>query len=234
MITVLLFMIIIITALLLAILISNSTTYKGKSGEKMVAERLDILDDPKYIMNNIMINENGKSRQIDHIAITKYGVFVIETKNYSGSVYGKEKSNEWKQYLNKQCFKFKNPIHQNFGHLQIVKKEIGDITNEVFSIVAFIRRCTLKVDTTTPVIYEDQLAQYIRNKPQVLNEEQIKQIYQILSACKITNTETIQNHAENVKRYVEYKNELSNQLICPRCHGNLIKRNGKKRRFLWM
>lgn len=49
---------------------------KGKSGEKLVAERLEIIDGHKHIINNIMINDNGKSRQIDHIAITKYGVFI--------------------------------------------------------------------------------------------------------------------------------------------------------------
>lgn len=222
---------IVITIILIIIVSLNPSYFKGKSGEKLVAERLDIIDGYKYIINNIMINENGKSRQIDHIAITEYGVFVIETKNYSGSVYGKESSNEWKQYINKKCFKFKNPIHQNYGHLEIVRKQIDDITNEIYSIVVFIRKCTLKVDTTTPVIYEDQLAQYIKNRPRILSKEQIDRINQVLLDCKITNSETIHNHTENVQKYVEYKNELADQGICPRCYGKLVKRNGKKGEF---
>ena len=78
----------------------NSPEYKGKTGEKLVAERLEIIDGYKHILNDIMLNDNGKSRQIDHIAITEYGVYIIETKNYAGTIYGRETSNEWQQYLN--------------------------------------------------------------------------------------------------------------------------------------
>lgn len=83
----------------------ESANFKGKSGEKMVAERLEILDGDKYIINNIMINDNGKSRQIDHIAITEYGVFVIETKNYNGDIYGKETIINCKQCLEEMGYK---------------------------------------------------------------------------------------------------------------------------------
>lgn len=54
----------------------NSPEYKGKTGEKLVAERLEIIDGYKHILNDIMLNDNGKSRQIDHIAITEYGVYI--------------------------------------------------------------------------------------------------------------------------------------------------------------
>lgn len=209
----------------------ESANFKGKSGEKMVAERLEILDGDKYIINNIMINDNGKSRQIDHIAITEYGVFVIETKNYNGDIYGKETSNTWKQYLNKKCFQFKNPIHQNYGHLEIVKHHIGDITQNIYSVIVFIRRCRLHVDAVTPVIYEDQLVKYIRNKEKVLSKNKIDEIYQIILENQITNEQTIKEHNYNVKKYVEYKNELAEQEVCPRCYGKLVKRTGKKGEF---
>lgn len=223
----------IVVAVVGAILIVklNSPNYKGKSGEKLVANRLDIIDGHKYIMNDIMINDNGKSRQIDHIAITEYGVYVIETKNYAGTIYGRETSNEWQQYLNKKCFKFKNPIHQNYGHLQIVKKCLEDITNEVYPIITFIRRCKLKVDTITPVVYEDQLTQYIKNRPKILSKETIEQVYQILLENQITNRQTIKEHNDNVKNYVNYKESLIESEICPRCNGKLIKRKGKNGYF---
>ena len=198
---------------------------KGKSGEKLVAERLEIIDGHKHILNNIMINDNGKSRQIDHIAITKYGIFVIETKNFNGDIYGKETSDTWKQYINNKCFKFKNPIHQNYGHLEIVKKHVGDITTEIYSVIAFIRRCKLHVDTVTPVVYEDQLAMFIKSRNSVLSEEKIDKIYKIITENQITDEQIIKEHKENVQKYVEYKNKLIDQEICPRCYGKLIKRN---------
>jgi len=175
------FLLIIVFLLALALIKLNSPEFKGKSGEKLVAERLDIISGYKHIMNDVIFDDNGQSRQVDHIAITEYGVYVIETKNYTGNIYGKETSNEWKQYINKQCFKFKNPIHQNYGHLQIVKQHIEQITKEIYPIVTFIRRCNLKVDTSSPVVYEDQLSTYIMGRSKVLNIEQIDNIYEILS-----------------------------------------------------
>ena len=204
---------------------------KGKSGEKLVAERLEIIDGHKHIINNIMINDNGKSRQIDHIAITKYGVFIIETKNFNGDIYGKETSDTWRQYINNKCFKFKNPIHQNYGHLEIVKRHIGDITTDIYSVVTFIRRCRLHVDTVTPVVYEDQLAMFIKSKKIVLSEEKIDEIYKVITDNQITDKNIIKDHKENVQKYVEYKNKLVENEICPRCYGKLIKRNGKNGQF---
>ena len=219
--------IIIVIVFILVIGKLNSPGYKGKTGEKLVAERLEIIDGYKHILNNIMLNDNGKSRQIDHIAITEYGVYIIETKNYAGTIYGRETSNEWQQYLNGKCFRFENPIHQNYGHLQTVNYYIDDITKDTYSVVVFIRRGKLKIDTTTPVIYEDQLAKYIRNQKKVLNEEKIEQIYQTLIENQITSAQTIKNHNNNVELYMKYKQNLVENEICPRCNGKLSKRKGK-------
>lgn len=227
------FLIIFIILSVLLILKLNTNDFKGKSGEKLVAERLDIIDGYKYILNNIMFNDNGKSRQIDHIAITEYGIYIIETKNYAGDIYGRENSNEWQQYLNRKCFKFKNPIHQNYGHTEVVKKQLEGFidTTVIYSIIVFIRRCKLHTDTKTPIIYEDQLASFIRNRAKILNKEQINQIYQILLDNSIKNKETIKNHKENVKNYIQYKEELIKEETCPSCYGKLIKRYGKKGYF---
>ena len=133
----------IIAAIILVIVISylNSPKNKGKNGEKIVAEVLSNINSNSKTINNISINDNGKSRQIDHIFISEYGVFVIETKNYAGTIYGKETSENWKQYLNGKSFEFKNPIHQNYGHYQIVKKILEDETENIFPVVVFIKRC---------------------------------------------------------------------------------------------
>lgn len=178
-----------------------------------------------------MINDQGKSRQIDHIAITEYGVFVIETKNYAGIIYGKENSTEWKQYLNHKCFTFKNPIHQNYGHKQIVQKVIQKDEIPVNSIIVFINRCKLKTETTSPVLYDNQILSYIASKQKTLTEQSINEIYQLIMENRITNQETIQNHNYNVQRYIEYKNNIANVGECPRCKGKLILRNGRNGKF---
>ncbi|MFA6867316.1 MAG: nuclease-related domain-containing protein [Clostridia bacterium] len=53
----------------------------------------------KFIINNYMVVDEGKSSQIDHILINENGVFIIETKNYSGRIYGDYRQLEWTQVL---------------------------------------------------------------------------------------------------------------------------------------
>ena len=222
----------IIVFVLLVFLAKNSNTTKGKVGEKIVASILEEIQGYKKIINNIMINDNGKSRQIDHILINGKGVFIIETKNYAGSIYGKENSNEWYQYLNNKKFNFKNPIFQNYAHKKIVSEILEDKIN-VIPIVVFTTRCKLKVENgNNIVLYTSQIKEYIQSQTIKLNYEKINEYYNIIMENRITNEETIKNHSDNVKYYVQYKNDLVNKNICPRCSATLIVKQGKYGRFI--
>ena len=213
--------------------ILNGDFSKGKIGEKIVADILEQIPGNKKIINNIMINDNGKSRQIDHIFINNKGVFVIETKNYSGSVYGKETSNEWTQFLNNEKYNFTNPIFQNYAHKQIVSKIIDDNRN-VISVIVFTRRCNLKVKTfRNTVIYTTELKSFILNQENRLNDKQVDEYYNKIMESRITDEEVLKNHNYNVKHYIEYKNDLIDKNICPRCKsGELVVRQSKYGSFL--
>ncbi len=66
---------------------------KGKVGEKVVAGKLDHLPEDQYrVLNNVTIPTPKGSSQIDHLVVSIYGIFVIETKNYNGWIYGGEHS----------------------------------------------------------------------------------------------------------------------------------------------
>lgn len=208
----------IVCGIIVIVLVNNleNPQTKGKYGESKVAEKLETISKERYILNNIYINDNGKSRQIDHIVITNSGVFVIETKNFGGKIYGKESSNEWIQYIGKQGFNFKNPIHQNYGHVQIVKKVINDGSINVESIIAFTRRAILKVKTYTKVLYPDEIVKYISNKNEYLKSDKMKQIYNLINENKIIDVETIKNHKDNVVNYVQYKKDLAENREMPK------------------
>ena len=214
--------------------ISHSREFlKGKIGEAAVSNTLNKIDGNKKIINNVFINDNGKSRQIDHIFINQNGVFVIETKNFAGSIYGKETSNEWKQYINRRENRFKNPIFQNYAHKKIVSKVLGDDKN-VISVVVFTDECKLKV--TTPrnaVMYVSQLTKYIENQSVRLSDSKIEEYYNEIMENRITDEETIRNHKSNVQQYVAYNNKLVERNKCPRCDtGKLVLKKGKYGEFL--
>lgn len=111
--------------------------------------------------------------QIDHIVFTTHAIFVIETKNYTGVIYGHRNRTEWS--LNGK-FNFTNPFHQNYGHIEAVKSILPKITNEnIVSVVSFNRRSTFKVNeelrkinSNDLIIYDIELLEYVTRKLNVI------------------------------------------------------------------
>jgi len=127
---------------------------KGYFGEKSVAFFLSRLDPEKYkVINNIMLQIGKGTSQIDHIIVSNYGIFVIETKNYKGWIIGNEFDDYWTQVIYKRKEKLRNPIKQNYGHIQALKVVLSDYPNiNYILIVAFTTRADLKVNVNTDVI----------------------------------------------------------------------------------
>ena len=113
---------------ILAILVPFWPTIKGAFGEYQVREKLSKLDPTKYkVFNNLFLKlEDGKTSQIDHVVVSIFGIFVIETKNYSGWISGDERSEYWTQSFFKSKKRFLNPIWQNYGHVKALKEVLKD------------------------------------------------------------------------------------------------------------
>ena len=127
----------------LIILLLKSPTLKGKFGERLVSFCLDkYLDKRKYrILNDVMISDNmGGTTQIDHIVLSKYGIFVVETKNMRGWIYGDARSKTWTQVIYKKKTKFQNPFFQTISTLYVW------LMLQVFQKNVFIILCSLLVN----------------------------------------------------------------------------------------
>lgn len=100
--------------------ILNLPSVKGFFGEISIRILLKFLNKDKYlIINDVLIpTNNGTTAQIDHIVVSIYGIFVIETKNYNGWIFGSENSKNWTQVIYKTKNHFYNPIMQNKGHIK--------------------------------------------------------------------------------------------------------------------
>ena len=70
---------------------------------------------------NVTLPTEYGSSQIDHIIVSKYGVFVVETKMMTGWIYGKQYDKEWTQKFPNKSFKFQNPLRQNYGHIKALQ-----------------------------------------------------------------------------------------------------------------
>lgn len=96
---------------------------KGGAGEMVVSRRLRRLPEEEYrVFDNVILPTPRGSSQIDHLVVSVYGIFVIETKNYKGWLYGGEKSEYWTQNIYGQKYKLYNPIFQNAGHIRALRR----------------------------------------------------------------------------------------------------------------
>lgn len=92
-------MIILIVVLFVYLAWYNSAKQKGKRGEMRVSVILSQLSDEYTILNDLVFRTEKGTTQIDHLVVSKYGIFTIETKNYRGEIYGDDNRKEWTQLI---------------------------------------------------------------------------------------------------------------------------------------
>lgn len=214
-----------------------STKAKGRRGEKKVSLYLNMLPSNKYIvLNDIMLeNKFGRTCQIDHIVLSIYGVFVIETKNYKGWIFGGEHSEEWTQNIYGKKFNLRNPILQNYGHEKVLRRLLSRYGNfPIYSIVAFSRKCTLKVHVNEScVIYFNQILHEIKSHRQKFFDFSVVKIMaSYIKQYDVSDKKgEMQKHVKNIKMIVKKKEDDIRNGICPRCGAPLVDRKGKFGRF---
>lgn len=120
---------------------------KGWIGEFVVKLGLSRL--PKDIykrFDNVYVpGEEGGVTEIDHVIVSRFGIFVVETKNYDGYLYGTENDRRWTQSFNKHAkVKIGNPLRQNEGHISYLMKFLNMPKNKFYSVVCFVGSAVIK------------------------------------------------------------------------------------------
>ena len=213
------------------------TSIKGEYGEKRVSILLSKLNKEEYkILNDVYLKSGtGKTYQIDHVIISPFGIFVIETKNYSGWIFGNEKSENWTQVIYKRKTKFRNPIKQNWSHICVLKEVLREYNRiNFFSIIVFVGNAVLKnIVSDTPVIYLEELLATIKKETisQCLTTDDVLKIIGILNSVNIQDKEIKREHIKNVKGTILEKQLKRENLICPKCNSQLVLRHGQYGRF---
>lgn len=146
---------------------------RGMLGELKVKLRLFMLPHSKYkVLNNILLKTKRGTTQIDHIVVSVYGVFVIETKNYKGKIIGTGNSKEWIKEIHGNKYTFRSPIIQNKGHVRALINSLKIDKSVITSMVVFLNDCELKIKTSSLVFHVDKLLPIIRSKKEILLDEE--------------------------------------------------------------
>ena len=141
-------------------------TSEINTGEAMVMKTLSaLLDSKKYhLLNNITVDSGLGTTQIDHILVCQFGIFVIEVKHYSGTIYVKPDAAKWKQFIGNTSYTFQNPLRQNYKHTEAIKSMLDFINrDDIYSVVVFTGSAKLKNEVPGNVINIQDLVVYIKN-----------------------------------------------------------------------
>lgn len=159
---------------------------KGYSAEYYIWKILNGQPEYKKVLINLYLpKEDGNTCEVDAILINKYGIFVIESKGYSGWIFGSDNNKMWLQTIYKYKNKFYSPVLQNRNHIKILAKILDiDDMNIFKSYIVFSNRCEIKKmnikKENLRVIKREQLNETLKNDynnfKEVLNNEQIKDI----------------------------------------------------------
>ena len=186
----------------------------GQYGERKTSELLSGLQsEDEEIINDYIASRNRKnssSIQIDHIFISHKGIFVIETKDYRGRIYGSKEQNNWTQVLAYGEVKNKlyNPIKQNETHCQYVGRLL-DWKYPIYNVVIFIKADIKRVSGASGFVFDPysfrSWYKYMSTNPKMTSQaiQTIKQ--QILSEMNRMQI-TKEEHIRNVQNRHDYLN----------------------------
>ena len=182
----------------------NSPRRKGASGERTVASRLrQGLPEEYIILNDVYIPlADGTTTQIDHIVVSQYGIFVVETKTYSGWIFGDEHSAQWTQSIYRKKSRFQNPLRQNYLHICALSESLGLDKSFFHSVVAFTGDCTFKTEMPANVVYSRQAADFIRSfTTPIIKVSQVAEVAEVISEWQGTvGKEQRKAHVDNLRQ----------------------------------
>ena len=172
---------------------------KGRIGEKRVTNNLNKLPSDKYfVFNDIMIPSRNGTSQIDHVVVSQYGAFAIETKNYDGWIYGNANDKNWTQVLNKNTkHRFPNPLIQNYGHVKALEDLLS--VKDIHSIIVFVNG-TIKTELPENVMRLENGNNYIqRFEKKVFDSKKVDQLITTLTESSISDRQARKSHVKSVR-----------------------------------
>ncbi|HCG8602358.1 TPA: NERD domain-containing protein [Vibrio parahaemolyticus] len=214
--------------LLLIVSVFKSRWLKGVFGEFLVNRLLSKLPESDYtLIKDVTLPTSDGTTQVDHIVVSKYGIFVVETKNMKGWIFGSARQKQWTQKIYRHSSKFQNPLHQNYKHIKALETLLGCSEERLHSVIVFIGDSTFKTEMPPNVTYARGSIRYIQQFNEVVfSDKDYARLTESINQIKLKRgVITDLKHRKHVKEVVTSK-ASSNQ--CPRCGSEMVLRETKR------
>lgn len=197
---------------------------KGWLGEKKTQYNLwRGLDSRDYVRfhDTIFPSQNGTA-QVDHLLVSKFGVFVVETKNYQGWIYGSEKDPKWTQTIYRKKSQFQNPLRQTYRHRKVIADFLDLDEACIHTIVSLVGKCEFKTDMPANVIMGGAGPYIKKHTAKLLSQEQVETVKSKINLLKTDGKISEKEHLESLNQ------RHTSQTVCPKCGSALVQRTVKK------
>ena len=180
----------------------KSFWFKDKAGEALVnlSAKLSLYKTRYHLIKNVSLPTEDGTTQIAHIIVSRHGVFVIETKNMKGWIFGNAKQRYWTQKIFKYSQKFQNPLHQNYKHVKTLQSLLGLSDEQVFSVVVFVGDSTFKTPMPENVTHGGGFVRFIKAQTeQRLSDVEVHKVIDAIESGRLAATfRNHRNHAAHV------------------------------------
>ena len=201
------------------------STLRGWFGEKKTAFRLWLSIDKRVYrtFHDVIIPGNNGSTQIDHILVSKYGVFIVETKNKKGWIFGSEKNARWTQSIYGKNYSFQNPLRQTFRQKNVLSEFLEPPEPTIKVIIFFVGSCEFKSRVPDNVMTSG-LGRYIRQfKTRTVSDDEVDRISRKIEDYVSVARLKTKDHVISLRR------RFSSTTVCPKCGARLVERTARKR-----
>ncbi len=196
---------------------------RGWIGEKVATLGMWLSLDTKVYrrFHDLFIPTKVGTTQIDHLLVSPFGLFVIETKNYKGWIFGSENQPNWTQSLFGKNYSFQNPLRQNYKHILALAEYLHLDSEDLHSVIFFVGDCKFKTPMPKNVI-NSGLSSYIKGFGEhVFSIAEMGRIEEAVRALQSTSTHTSKTHVKLLRE------RYASTTICPKCGANLVERTAK-------
>lgn len=194
--------------------------FRGWLGEKATTFRLwlSLNRDVYRRFDHLILPSNKGTTQIDHLIVSEFGLFIVETKNKKGWIFGSSDQPYWTQVIYGSKYPFQNPLHQTFRQKRILGKFLSLDESFIHTVVYFNGDCKFK-SHFPPNVIRSSLGSYIKAfKTPVFHIHQVDALVDMLEHHISVSTLTNRDHLHSLRT------RHNSKAICPKCGSNLVER----------
>ena len=187
----------------------------------LFSDRFRLRGPDYHHFRKIIIPTARGTTEIDHLIVSRFGIFVIELKDRSGWIFGNDADAQWTAVHFKRKFRFQNPLRQNYGHLKALEEFLGVGPQKLHGLVVFRGPFEFKTPIPDGVRCHDYGSWVAEKRDVVLNDETVQSIVTSLQTHAGHGWYAGRRHAHSVRR------RYSNDAVCPKCDGDLVMRTAR-------